>query len=1125
MMVKFEFWKLFIALFQLILGISASTHWVVTENGRIQSQLDSMFHMRRPYDLLSLLEQEKRVKAIEELHNELMTRKSSIDQQWGTLEGAADLESRLYSQDPDCLKAGHTLADTDLYISLIGDIRERVKLENYLVSCEGGVPELPDCSAVIDLDFSMTSFEHLQVMVKRANLSTCPELSLASFVLEDQDMAQFAHQVALGLQRNSTSWLHHNLAAVYWRIRGNAPNAVECARRAVHFAPRQYKDLALLTLGGLLQQAKALVEAALVLHAAVDHAPHVPQNHLALGTVYAILGDYNRSVACLDNALKLLPSLETASKLKHTVKCHHKLEQGLLDLHQSLQSMLGELQEYHARQERWLQLQERLRREQAPLEMRLLDQDPALLSLLRGPSCVQQLPDGSQSSRSCEHIGLGTFPWQAHSLQLLLRKVESRAKKISEQMLRHNPLVQEQSVLESSQSAASEGEEPVSMEDGRQVGDGGVKEEAAVDEALVTPPEAQSWPSQEECTAYKGQFPVIQDLSSVFLAPEDRGFEAHLYLGPLIGLGSGEEHVLPWYPPTCSAAEVSHEPLVQRLFPRLVPQHPEPAPELQLLPELLKYGVQGQAVEAEIGQRILSAINKDVGPRWLLHSLAALYWRVRGNLRHALDCLRVAVAAAPARLADVPLVSLGALLLRAGQLPAARRAALHALAVDDRQVISHFLLGLVLEAQSNHSGAIHHLKKVLEIQPNYLGGQARNLLRAAACREQFSNTPLTDEPSSEEMCGTGKPMDLLSSLEGMREGDTVVCSVDGQQCHTMQCFSPGQNSGGLMTLDAATVARLLGPGNSQCAGEDVLDQPDETELERMGDPSSLPKHFRLRIALGDDELQSSNLGEFYVPVALMDNAWLRVYDKSGTYALSPSECERIHSIDWGQETAIWLSSSGGGIIVESLPIIPSGSNINGQQPECDRTLPPSHLTLDHLAGVRLRHRLQASAESGLRLWLAAALGDPSSKPSEMAVRLALALQENATSWVLATAAALYWRIVGRADQAVTCLRQALQYAPSTERNIPLVSLASVLSRAGFNSDALVVANMALDLAPKFFVAHFTIANIHASMGDLEKAITFYRSSLELEPNFEPARNRLLGILCSVLFEEHSKQDE
>ncbi|GLH04929.1 Uncharacterized protein GBIM_10584 [Gryllus bimaculatus] len=1010
MMVKFEFWKLFIALFQLILGISASTHWVVTENGRIQSQLDSMFHMRRPYDLLSLLEQEKRVKAIEELHNELMTRKSSIDQQWGTLEGAADLESRLYSQDPDCLKAGHTLADTDLYISLIGDIRERVKLENYLVSCEGGVPELPDCSAVIDLDFSMTSFEHLQVMVKRANLSTCPELSLASFVLEDQDMAQFAHQVALGLQRNSTSWLHHNLAAVYWRIRGNAPNAVECARRAVHFAPRQYKDLALLTLGGLLQQAKALVEAALVLHAAVDHAPHVPQNHLALGTVYAILGDYNRSVACLDNALKLLPSLETASKLKHTVKCHHKLEQGLLDLHQSLQSMLGELQEYHARQERWLQLQERLRREQAPLEMRLLDQDPALLSLLRGPSCVQQLPDGSQSSRSCEHIGLGTFPWQAHSLQLLLRKVESRAKKISEQMLRHNPLVQEQSVLEPSQSAASEGEEPVSMEDGRQVGDGGVKEEAAVDEALVTPPEAQSWPSQEECTAYKSQFPVIQDLSSVFLAPEDRGFEAHLYLGPLIGLGSGEEHALPWYPPTCSAAEVSHEPLVQRLFPRLVPQHPEPAPELQLLPELLKYGVQGQAVEAEIGQRILSAINKDVGPRWLLHSLAALYWRVRGNLRHALDCLRVAVAAAPARLADVPLVSLGALLLRAGQLPAARRAALHALA---------------------------------------------------------------------EMCGTGKPMDLLSSLEGMREGDTVVCSVDGQQCHTMQCFSPGQNSadcltGGLMTLDAATVARLLGPGNSQCAGEDVLDQPDETELERMGDPSSLPKHFRLRIALGDDELQSSNLGEFYV---------------------------------------------------ESLPIIPSGSNINGQQPECDRTLPPSHLTLDHLAGVRLRHRLQASAESGLRLWLAAALGDPSSKPSEMAVRLALALQENATSWVLATAAALYWRIVGRADQAVTCLRQALQYAPSTERNIPLVSLASVLSRAGFNSDALVVANMALDLAPKFFVAHFTIANIHASMGDLEKAITFYRSSLELEPNFEPARNRLLGILCSVLFEEHSKQDE
>jgi hypothetical protein len=74
--------------------------------------------------------------------------------------------------------------------------------------------------------------------VVRANLSAGPELNLAVPLLGDRDVVQFGHHVALGLERNSTSWLHHNLASIYWRIRGDSPNAVECARKAVHFAPR-----------------------------------------------------------------------------------------------------------------------------------------------------------------------------------------------------------------------------------------------------------------------------------------------------------------------------------------------------------------------------------------------------------------------------------------------------------------------------------------------------------------------------------------------------------------------------------------------------------------------------------------------------------------------------------------------------------------------------------------------------------------------------------------------------------------------------------------------------------------------------------------------------------------------
>jgi hypothetical protein len=61
-----------------------------------------------------------------------------------------------------------------------------------------------------------------------------------------------------------------------------------------HFIYRQYRDLALLNLGAIFHQSRLPAEAAIILHAAVDHAPLVAPNYFLLGNVYAILGDYNR---------------------------------------------------------------------------------------------------------------------------------------------------------------------------------------------------------------------------------------------------------------------------------------------------------------------------------------------------------------------------------------------------------------------------------------------------------------------------------------------------------------------------------------------------------------------------------------------------------------------------------------------------------------------------------------------------------------------------------------------------------------------------------------------------------------------------------------------------------------
>uniref|UniRef100_A0A1B6E4T7 Tetratricopeptide repeat protein 17 n=1 Tax=Clastoptera arizonana TaxID=38151 RepID=A0A1B6E4T7_9HEMI len=434
-MLNFKSWTIFVLiLFITIRGkpISASTHWVVTENGRIQSQLDSAFHMQRPYDLISLLEQEKRAQKIENLYKEMLGRKAAIDVEWASLESATDLEVKLYGTDKDCLKAGKPLTDLDLYSSISDDGfgREGILLNEMLpFELSDKSTDLPDCKAFMDLDFSMDTFPHIQAL--SWNLSSSSEFLESKFLSELSP-----HLITAGLRKNKTSWFLYNLAAIYWRTQGNAHKALECSKRAIHFAPRQYRDLGLLNLGCLLQQARYPAEAAILLHAAVDHAPKQPIAHFALANVYAILGDYNRSIACYDNALSLKPRWAAAERNRFAVLCHRKLEGSLYQLHRSLQGILTQLHNYHERQEHWLKHQEELLYQQAPLHMKLQNyQHESLTAMLNHrDKCIPIVQDGT-TILNCDQLLAHHLQIDITlSLQLLLKNVESQAQKISEQM-------------------------------------------------------------------------------------------------------------------------------------------------------------------------------------------------------------------------------------------------------------------------------------------------------------------------------------------------------------------------------------------------------------------------------------------------------------------------------------------------------------------------------------------------------------------------------------------------------------------------------------------------------------------------------------------------------------------
>lgn len=75
-------------------------------------------------------------------------------------------------------------------------------------------------------------------MQDRKELTLQQENGLMKFIPPNMNLSELGHIVAYGLMRNNTSWLHLNLASIFWRMKGDAYNALECARRAIVKAPR-----------------------------------------------------------------------------------------------------------------------------------------------------------------------------------------------------------------------------------------------------------------------------------------------------------------------------------------------------------------------------------------------------------------------------------------------------------------------------------------------------------------------------------------------------------------------------------------------------------------------------------------------------------------------------------------------------------------------------------------------------------------------------------------------------------------------------------------------------------------------------------------------------------------------
>ncbi|XP_046360680.2 tetratricopeptide repeat protein 17-like isoform X1 [Haliotis rufescens] len=1272
---------------------SGFTHWVVTEDGRVQSQADSVFNLRRPYDLVEFMKQEERATTINILKKELQIRKHEIDKNEDRDTG---LEQRFYKTDPNCVEAGKPLPEFDLYISTVLPLENKGIRPDEHIEVNANLPETPMapvCLDVTDLNYSIHAFEHLEGLKDRQNLSGTPELGLKNAITHRENVDDYGHLVYEALQKNKTSWVLYNMAAFYWRIKGDPYHSIECVRRALHYSPRSQKDVALISLANVLHRARYSNEAAIIVHAALDVSKELNVNHFTLGNIYAVLGEYNKSVICFENTLKIQPDFEAAAKRKHAVLCHSKLEAALEAQHRSLQKTLKELKEYQRKHDHWQTQQDKLDFEQVSPEVKAAQQIAYETQKIKvmpseiGEYCRMELRDGKQVLVCSWSKRRGPLDFDSHSSKM---------------------------------KEGEKGSDYIQKRGKKQVDYSKPVRPPMYSKNKVPPPKTnmehmiEEWPQKEECDTYVQKVPDPRNLTTTYLSPENKGFEVKALLTEAQNLKPGGEHPLPWYPPVCVPL-LEIPDVNRRTYDHLKSMAYSEKSKIPLKyndpsmrPILLAHVNNPIVTEEEVGQRILTALKENIGPGWVLYNLAGMYWRIIGNNYHGIECIRRSLHLVPDEYRDVPLVNLANIFYRYGRYDDAVTVLRDALSVNDWEPSTHFFFGNVLWATNNYTGAVWHYRRALEGHPDNV--EAFNTLRAIRCHQKYHQATQSAAPQELPAQPVGSNCQPKVFTTNQQAESRVICKLENGEekciietrtrhkssdCNghcTQTCtISPVKmdtcSGGGEVTVDQTGLNHRLHihcrlvknkklknsggsqcaqkGGNSQCSGdnEDILFSGDFTSrLDEVSEyyekkglcqgeecnqlrvqclipmkthsgllahvitppklfvrPVSLhttqcmqggqKPHIKLEFVDGvlhqklifvqaasdlhveanecvifndgskssgcnqpeyrayilevdtvkleqdvealeklvsqhlkscrriEDALAASSEEEYDInnvpappggplgyqgpqvddclPLPDMELPDTSIHAKSGyDVDFDPVICSSIREVDFRQFTSTWLSVTAKGIDLSDHLDFEMVIKDTVDEPECRGKMASSVIGFDHLPGVKCRAGLDYSGELGLRDVLQR-LGGNDEPVQVVGARIAHALKENATSWVLANLAALYWRVEGEAPRAINCLRLALTYAPREYRDTALISMANVMHQTDNLNDAIVITNMALETSANLAVSHFTLANLYAAKEQWDHAVLFYKSTLSLQSHFKPARDRLNYILCKA----------
>ena len=172
-------------------------------------------------------------------------------------------------QDPDCIFAGRSLTQFDLYLSTMSPTPSLSSVKIVAIDSSTRLRE-PVCDSQDSEGFSLhiPVVDTIPAIRERRQLVMGEEAGLMPLMLEDGRvrLSQYGHSVYFELSRARRSWNSYNLAALYWRMKGNAFESIECLRRALFFGgTKESQTVSLVSLGNVLHQSLRSEDAATVL--------------------------------------------------------------------------------------------------------------------------------------------------------------------------------------------------------------------------------------------------------------------------------------------------------------------------------------------------------------------------------------------------------------------------------------------------------------------------------------------------------------------------------------------------------------------------------------------------------------------------------------------------------------------------------------------------------------------------------------------------------------------------------------------------------------------------------------------------------------------------------------------